>query len=118
MLRTTLIALGKEFRRLGMLRHVEQLASYFRSNQGNVPPYGWDDEHVRDWCKRLRIPPYESALPVLPRSSPCPKCGPAVFGGRRTRVTFPGGAEFACGGCNAAWLELDASPGRGIEARS
>lgn len=105
--RESLIALGKEFRRLGMKEHVERLASYYRSNQGHRPPYAWDDAQVMGWLARLRIPPFQAALQVLPKSSPCQKCGPSIYGGRRTTAVFPGGAEFICDGCKGRWLELD-----------
>lgn len=108
MTRQVLIALSREFHRLGMRDHAEQLASYYRSNQGHRAPYAWDDGHVLGWLKRLRIPPHERDLPVLPQGSRCPKCEPSVFGGRRTTTSFPGGAEFVCGACGAVWLELSA----------
>ena len=109
--RPILVALGKEFRRRGMQNHAEHLASYYRGNQGHRPPYGWDDGHVLTWLKRLRIPPYEFALPALAPASDCPPCGPqSVFGGRRTLCTFPGGAEFICGRCEMTWLELERGP--------
>ena len=110
MTRDSLAALGREFRRLGMKDHVEALAAYWRSNQGNVPPYGWTDEHVRGWLARLRIPPHAETLPVKPKGSACPACGPSIFGARRALVSFPGGAEFICDGCRATWLELDTQP--------
>ena len=105
MTRDSLIALGKEFRRLGMSDHAEALAAYYRSNQGNVAPYGWSDAHVQAWLNRLRIPPY--GLPLQPRNSACTGCGPeGVQGGPRTHVTFPGGCEVACDRCGARWVEL------------
>lgn len=115
MTRDSLIALGLEFRRLGMQNHVEQLASYYRSGQGHRPPYAWSDAHVEGWLKRLRIPPYQDALPVRPKGSPCPECGPGIFGGARTFCSFPGGAEFQCDGCKGRWLEVD-GPETTIEA--
>lgn len=114
MTRDSLIALGKEFRRLGMHSHAEQLAAYYRAGQGHRPPYAWSDAHVEGWMKRLRIPPFEKALQVLPRGADCPRCGPqSIFGGRRTEVTFPGGCEFVCSGCATRWLELE---GAGLKA--
>lgn len=106
MTRESLIALAAEFRRLGMEKHVEQLASYYRGTQGHRAPYAWSDAHVEGWLRRLRIPPYQDALPVLPQGTQCEGCAPAIYG-RRTVAHFPGGAEFTCGGCGRVWLELE-----------
>lgn len=116
MTRDSLIALGREFRRRGMTEHVDQLASYYRSNQGNVPPYGWSDAHVEAWAKRLRIPPYDLALEVRPRNQPCPSCGPA--GDTHTTCSFPGGWEVTCFRCRVVWLELEGRETTGPDKRS
>jgi hypothetical protein len=87
--------------------HLGELQSYYRSGQGRGP-HAWDDAHVVGWLKRMRIPPYQDALPVQPKGTPCPVCGPTIFGGVRTQVSFPGGAEMVCAGCSRVWLELDA----------
>lgn len=106
MTREIIAALGRTFRALGMTDHVEHLAAYWRANQGHRQPYAWDDSMVEAWAKRLRVPPYQSALEVRPRNSRC-GCGQSRGGrsGEFTVCSWETGSEMGCSGCGRTWLE-------------
>lgn len=95
---------GLEFRRQGMLTHVGYLRRYYADvRAGRTPAAGeWDDHMVIEWAKILRCPPYEDALPVRPRMSPCGCATPKLY----TRTVWPEGSKTVCGSCHAVWLEL------------
>lgn len=99
----SIIALGKEFRRMRMHGHAEKLGQFYLS-QKDGRPTDWSADFVEDWAKRLRVPPYESALEVRPRGSRC-ECTPDA--GSRTKCVWPDGHEACCSACGRGWIELN-----------
>lgn len=108
-------ALGKAFTRRGMSQHVRLLRIYYwalekgltsASHELNVR---WSEAFVVDWLKTLRVPPYERSFPVLPRGTPCQRCGPKAGreGARVVDLVFPGGARMRCQTCEHVWIEDD-----------
>ncbi len=68
----------------------------------------WSEDHVLEWQRLLKIPPHENDYPILPRGSPCPRCGSRsadrTATGTVVCVSFPGGWAERCLGCRARWL--------------
>ena len=95
---------GLALRRLGMLKHVEHLRRYYVIvRSGRTPAAGeWDDAHVIELAKILRVAPYEGAYAVRPRMSGCGCATPKPF----TQAVWPGGCKSTCGSCHDVWLEL------------
>ena len=95
---------GLALRRLGMLKHVEHLRRYYMTvRAGRTPTRGeWDDDHVVELAKILRVPPYEGAYPVRPRMTKCACPSPKTY----TSAVWPGGCKSTCSNCHDVWLEL------------
>ena len=117
MLLACVARLGEEFRRRGMTEHVRLLKLYFldvrhRLLRGpNELDVRWSESHVVDWMKALRLPPFESALPVRWPGAGCSRCGIAqsTVPSGRTELVFPGGARLRCQSCGDRWLELEST---------
>jgi hypothetical protein len=98
------VALGKEFRRRGMLVHRKALADYYRELRAGQPG-AWTPEMVTEWMQALQLPPHDKDLEVRQRSAGCAKCGAIV--GVFTQRNFPGGWMACCARCEDRWLVLD-----------
>ena len=102
----TLAALGREFRRLGMHRHAEQLGAFYLA-QRDGRDAEWSPDFVEGWAKRLRVPPYEEAMELRPPGSRCDGSPDTSRPwGVMTKYVWPGGCEAWCSSCGRAWLEL------------
>jgi len=95
---------GLALRRLGMLKHVEHLRRYYATVRArrSTAPGEWNDAHVVELAKILRVPPYEGAYPVRPRMSECACPSPKTY----TQAVWPEGSKHACSECHDVWLEL------------
>ncbi len=109
------VRLGRAFARRGMREHALKLRLYYfalrhKMTRGNDLEVRWSERLVVDWMKTLRVPPYDSALPIRPRASSCTSCKqrgqqPWIF----TDGVFPGGVRMRCQSCGEIWLEEDAT---------
>jgi hypothetical protein len=97
------VRIGKELRRLGMLKHVEHLTAYYRSLGRREPARDeWSHEMVTRWAQNLRLAPYDQ-LKVKVRASSCDCEAPRTL----TNTVWPGASRHVCGSCKAEWIELD-----------
>jgi hypothetical protein len=108
------IALGRAMRKRGMDEHVRVLKAYYLALKHGLTTgrhnleIRWDEEHVIEWMKILRLAPHEKDYELRPRGSRCDRCR---SGGKasdvHTESTFPGGSKMKCYACQAVWLERD-----------
>ena len=109
------LALAAEFKRRDMRAQLASLRGFFRVYKARKRTLArearpaWDEDMVITWLCIFRVPPFESAYPVLARGVPCPSCRAEMGDGRRAtvRCVFPGGTLRACWSCDARWLEID-----------
>jgi hypothetical protein len=104
--------LGRAFAQRGMREHLSKLRLYYLALQkGLIPPshsleIHWSERLVLDWLKTLKIPPYESAFELRPRTSKCKHC---MDRGEQSWIytdgQFPGGVRMRCYTCGDLWLE-------------
>lgn len=89
--------LAAAFARRGMREHVKALGRR-----------EWSEGQVVEWCRYLRVPPHRDDYPILPRGSPCPRCGSRsadrTATGTVVCLIFPGGWAERCLGCRSVWL--------------
>lgn len=103
--------LGRAFAGRGMEEHARRLRVYYLAlKHGLADGRGeldvrWGEQLVIDWMKTLQLPPYERALPSLPRGSRCPSCQDGRVGDLKTEMNFPGGARMRCAVCGTSWIE-------------
>lgn len=106
-----IVALGREFDRRGMTRHVVSLRLYYRrAAAGRLD--GWMDRYritwtpalVERWMKLLRVPPFQDFYPVKKRMEGCEAC--TTPGAKFTQAVFPGGYLIGCR-CRKEWLEFE-----------
>lgn len=111
------VQLGRAFRERGMNAHLAKLRVYYFAVQKGLTSGAheldvrWSERFVLDWLKTLRVPPYEDAIPLRPRSSGCETCRargdqPWIY----TDGLFPGGVRMRCQTCGETWLEEDPEP--------
>ena len=110
------VALGRAFRVREMKSHVRSLRLYYLAlkhglvtGERHQLKAEWTEDAVIEWLRILRVPPYHSSYPVLPRGSVCPKCpkGDGHPVETTTLLTFAGGAKMGCRRCAMGWIELD-----------
>ena len=95
-------ALGREFERRAMHRHLEALRLFdvaLRSDGGRV---SWSEDLTVEWLARLRLPPYDKHSPVRSCRYRC-ACGEST---EVTEAVFPGGHKLRCTRCGNAWLVI------------
>jgi hypothetical protein len=109
--------LGREFERLGMIRHIENLRRYYlavqHGQEQRTRDLRWSEEHTIEWLALFRVPPFHDRYRVRPRAYHCPcqlaragaSCEPSTDS--RTALTFPGGEKRLCARCGDAWLVVD-----------
>jgi hypothetical protein len=96
--------LAKAFTALGWTNRLGALRDFYASvRDGNGPTELWNESHLVWWLRALQLS--TNCMPVLQRSSACPKCGGADGNLKRTRAALDERYVFICD-CGADWVEM------------